>query len=431
MMFCNQSTAPVVAPQLMAHSYEARGEGKRALALDIENSGIVLAALIPWNISVSIPLAMLGAGASALPVRGAAVYDPAVLSGDAPPSRAARGEGENMITLLSHLFIKNRDDVTNPAVRRAYGQLCGIVGIALNLVLFVGKFFAGTVSGSVAITADAFNNLSDAGSSVVTLLGFRLAGKKPDPEHPFGHGRMEYVSGLIVAGLILLMGAELAKSSFEKVLHPEAVDFSALTAVILAVSVCVKLYMCLYNRRISRKIDSVAMVATAADSFSDSIATTAVLAAMLVGRFTGLMIDGWVGLVVAVPDPLVGGAGGARYDQPAARPAAEEGVRRGDRTVVMAHEGICGVHDLVVHDYGPGRRMISLHAEVPASGDILEMHDLVDNIEQELSKTLGCQAVIHMDPILTDDAQTNELRARVAALVRGIDEQRRSTISAS
>ena len=178
-----------------------------------------------------------------------------------------------MITLLSHLFIKNRDDVTNPAVRRAYGQLCGMVGIALNLVLFVGKFFAGTVSGSVAITADAFNNLSDAGSSVVTLLGFRLAGKKPDPEHPFGHGRMEYVSGLIVAGLILLMGAELAKSSFEKVLHPEAVDFSALTAVILAVSVCVKLYMCLYNRRISRKIDSVAMEATAADSFSDSIAT--------------------------------------------------------------------------------------------------------------------------------------------------------------
>lgn len=328
-----------------------------------------------------------------------------------------------MITLLSHLFIKNRDDVTNPAVRRAYGQLCGIVGIALNLVLFVGKFFAGTVSGSVAITADAFNNLSDAGSSVVTLLGFRLAGKKPDPEHPFGHGRMEYVSGLIVAGLILLMGAELAKSSFEKVLHPEAVDFSALTAVILVVSVCVKLYMCLYNRRISRKIDSVAMAATAADSFSDSIATTAVLAAMLVGRFTGLMIDGWVGLVVACLI-LWSGVQAARdtISPLLGQPPKKEFVEEIER-LVMAHEGICGVHDLVVHDYGPGRRMISLHAEVPASGDILEMHDLVDNIEQELSKTLGCQAVIHMDPILTDDAQTNELRARVAALVHGIDEQ--------
>lgn len=328
-----------------------------------------------------------------------------------------------MITLLSHLFIKNRDDVTNPAVRRAYGQLCGMVGIALNLVLFVGKFFAGTVSGSVAITADAFNNLSDAGSSVVTLLGFRLAGKKPDPEHPFGHGRMEYVSGLIVAGLILLMGAELAKSSFEKVLHPEAVDFSALTAVILVVSVCVKLYMCLYNRRISRKIDSVAMAATAADSFSDSIATTAVLAAMLVGRFTGLMIDGWVGLVVACLI-LWSGVQAARdtISPLLGQPPKKEFVEEIER-LVMAHEGICGVHDLVVHDYGPGRRMISLHAEVPASGDILEMHDLVDNIEQELSKTLGCQAVIHMDPILTDDAQTNELRARVAALVRGVDEQ--------
>ena len=248
-----------------------------------------------------------------------------------------------MITLLSHLFIKNRDDVTNPAVRRAYGQLCGMVGIALNLVLFVGKFFAGTVSGSVAITADAFNNLSDAGSSVVTLLGFRLAGKKPDPEHPFGHGRMEYVSGLIVAGLILLMGAELAKSSFEKVLHPEAVDFSALTAGILAVSVCVKLYMCLYNRRISRKIDSVAMEATAADSFSDSIATTAVLAAMLVGRFTGLMIDGWVGLVVACMI-LWSGVQAARdtISPLLGQPPKKEFVEEIER-LVMAHEGICGV----------------------------------------------------------------------------------------
>ncbi len=326
-----------------------------------------------------------------------------------------------MITLLSHLFIKNRDDVTNPAVRRAYGQLCGMVGIALNLVLFVGKFFAGTVSGSVAITADAFNNLSDAGSSVVTLLGFRLAGKSQTRSTPSATDGWN-MSRLSLAGLILLMGAELAKSSFEKVLHPEAVDFSALTAVILAVSVCVKLYMCLYNRRISRKIDSVAMEATAADSFSDSIATTAVLAAMLVGRFTGLMIDGWVGLVVACMI-LWSGVQAARdtISPLLGQPPKKEFVEEIER-LVMAHEGICGVHDLVVHDYGPGRRMISLHAEVPASGDILEMHDLVDNIEQELSKTLGCQAVIHMDPILTDDAQT-ELRARVAALVHGIDEQ--------
>ena len=326
-----------------------------------------------------------------------------------------------MITLLARWFIRDRDRVTDPRVRRAYGQLCGLVGIALNLILFAGKLFAGGVSGSVAITADAFNNLSDAGSSVVTLLGFRLAGKKPDPQHPFGHGRMEYISGLVVAGLILLMGAELAKSSFEKVLHPAPVDFSVLTIVILAVSICIKLYMCLYNRQISRKIDSAAMDATAADSFSDSIATTAVLAAMLVGRFTGLMIDGWVGLIVAC-FILVSGYQAAKetLGPLLGQPPKKEFVAQIEQ-LVMAHEGICGVHDLVVHDYGPGRLMISLHAEVPASGNILEMHDLIDNIEMELSRKLNCQAVIHMDPILTDDALTNDLRRQVAALVKGID----------
>ena len=195
--------------------------------------------------------------------------------------------------LLSRWFIRDRDNVTDPRVRRAYGQLCGFVGIGLNILLFAGKFFAGTFSGSVAITADAFNNLSDAGSSVVTLLGFRLAGKKPDPQHPFGHGRLEYVSGLIVAGLILLMGVELAKSSVEKILHPAAVDFSVIALVILAVSICVKLYMCLYNRRIGKKIRSAAMEATAADSLSDTAATAAVLLAMLIAKWTGLDIDGW------------------------------------------------------------------------------------------------------------------------------------------
>ena len=204
-----------------------------------------------------------------------------------------------MMELLSRWFIRDRDNVTDPRVRRAYGQLCGFVGIGLNILLFAGKFFAGTLSGSVAITADAFNNLSDAGSSVVTLLGFRLAGKKPDPQHPFGHGRLEYVSGLIVAGLILLMGVELAKSSVEKILHPAAVDFSVIALVILAVSICVKLYMCLYNRRIGKKIRSAAMEATAADSLSDTAATAAVLLAMLIAKWTGLDIDGWVGLVVA------------------------------------------------------------------------------------------------------------------------------------
>ena len=205
-----------------------------------------------------------------------------------------------MIALLAKWFIPNRENTSDGAVRRAYGQLCGFVGIGLNILLFAGKFFAGTLSGSIAVTADAFNNLSDAGSSVVTLLGFRLAGRKPDPEHPFGHGRMEYLSGLAVSALILVMGVELAKSSFQKILHPEEVEFSVVAVVILLCSIAVKFYMSLYNKRIGKKINSAAMVATGIDSLSDTLSTAAVLVAMLVGKVSGLMIDGWVGMLVAL-----------------------------------------------------------------------------------------------------------------------------------
>ena len=205
-----------------------------------------------------------------------------------------------MIALLAKWLIPNYENTSDAVVRRAYGQLCGIVGIALNILLFVGKFFAGTLCGSIAITADAFNNLSDAGSSVVTLLGFRLAGRKPDPEHPFGHGRMEYVSGLVVAALILLMGVDLAKTAIEKIVRPEEVEFSVVAVVILLASIAVKLYMSIYNRRIGRKINSAAMAATSIDSLSDTISTSAVLLAMIVGRISGVAIDGWVGLLVAL-----------------------------------------------------------------------------------------------------------------------------------
>ena len=326
-----------------------------------------------------------------------------------------------MIGLLSRWFIRDRDNVTDPRVRRAYGQLCGLVGIGLNLLLFAGKLFAGAVSGSVAITADAFNNLSDAGSSVVTLLGFRLAGKKPDPHHPFGHGRLEYVSGLIVAGLILLMGVELAKTSVEKILHPSAVDFSVAALVILAASICVKLYMCLYNRRIGKRIHSAAMEATAADSLSDTAATAAVLLAMCIARWTSLDIDGWVGLVVA-GFILFSGVKSARetISPLLGQPPEKEFVDRIE-SIVLSHPAILGLHDLVVHDYGPGRVMVSLHAEVPAHGDLLELHDIVDNIEMDLSRQLNCQAVIHMDPVVTDDERLNQLHAQVQQIVAGID----------
>lgn len=328
-----------------------------------------------------------------------------------------------MITLLSRWFIRDRDHVTDPAVRRAYGQLCGLTGIGLNVLLFIGKFLAGTISGSIAITADAFNNLSDAGSSVITLLGFRLAGRKPDPEHPFGHGRIEYISGLIVSGLILLMGAELAKTSFDKILHPAAVDFSVIAMVILAVSILVKLYMSLYNRQIGKKINSAAMAATAADSISDAISTSAVLAAMLVAKFSGLMIDGYVGMIVAVLILISGVKAAKETIAPLLGQAPETEFVQQIERIVMSHPPICGIHDLIVHDYGPGRVMISLHAEVPAGGDMLELHDVIDNAEIALRRELNCEAVIHMDPIVTDDGITSELRAKVSELVKTIDER--------
>lgn len=328
-----------------------------------------------------------------------------------------------MITLLSKWLIRDHQKMGDPLVRRAYGQLCGIVGIALNVLLFAGKFFAGTLSGSIAITADAFNNLSDAGSSVVTLLGFRLAGKKPDPEHPFGHGRIEYISGLVVPALILLMGVELAKSSFQKILHPEEVEFSIAAVVILIASIAVKLYMSVYNRRIGKKINSAAMVATGIDSLSDTISTAAVLVAMLVGKFSGLMIDGWVGMVVALFILYSACRAAMETLNPLLGQAPEEEFVQSIEELVMAHEEVCGIHDLMVHDYGPGRVMISLHAEVPASGNILELHDLIDSIEMELREKLDCEAVIHMDPIVTDDTLTTDLRQKMALLVKEVDEQ--------
>ena len=326
-----------------------------------------------------------------------------------------------LISLLARLFIKPDPAREEPETRRAYGVLCGIVGICLNVLLFAGKFLAGTLSGSIAITADAFNNLSDAGSSFVTLVGFQLAGQKPDSEHPFGHGRMEYVSGLAVSVLILLMGLELGKTSIEKILHPEPVDSSPLIFAILCASILVKLYMFLYNRRLGKKLASPAMEATAMDSLSDSVATAAVLIATLVGRFTGLEIDGWCGVLVAA-FILWSGINAVRdtLDPLLGTPPTHEFVQR-IRDLVMAHSTILGIHDLIVHDYGPGRVMISLHAEVPASGSVMELHDVIDNIEHELHKKLGCEAVIHMDPIAADDSRTAALRAQVETLVKCID----------
>lgn len=327
-----------------------------------------------------------------------------------------------MIRLLAALFIRDRKSYGDSKVRSAYGVLCSVVGIGLNLLLFALKYIAGVISGSIAITADAFNNLSDAGSSIITLIGFRLAGKKPDKDHPFGHGRIEYVAGLAVSFLILLMGFELGKSSVEKILHPAPVEAGWLPLLILVVSIFVKFYMFFYNRSIAKKISSAAMRATAKDSISDSVSTAVVLVCALVGRFTGLQIDGWAGLLVALVIVYAGLSSVKDTISPLlGEPPKAEFIAEIEE-LVLSHEHVSGVHDLLVHDYGPGRRMISLHAEVPADGDILEMHDVIDNIERELGTCLDCDAVIHMDPIAVNDENVARLRERVSALAGTLGE---------
>ncbi|MGN0153188.1 MAG: cation diffusion facilitator family transporter [Lachnospiraceae bacterium] len=324
-----------------------------------------------------------------------------------------------MITILSGIFIKDKDE---KASRKAYGTLCSIVGILLNVLLFAGKYFAGVISGSVAITADAFNNLSDAGSSFITLVGFLFAGKKPDPDHPFGHGRFEYISGFVVSIAILMMGLELLKSSVAKILHPELVDTSTLAMGILVVSILVKLYMAFYNHNIGKRIESAAMGATAMDSLSDTIATTVVLVAMLVMRFAGINIDGICGVLVALFILYAGfNAAKETLDPLLGLPPEQEFVDQIEE-IVMAHDLIEGIHDLVVHDYGPGRRMISLHAEVPGDHDIYEIHDLIDCVEKELDEKLACEAVIHMDPIETDNKEVARMKKIVAVQLKTIDE---------
>lgn len=325
-----------------------------------------------------------------------------------------------MIALLAKIFIKEKNDKIK--IRQSYGVLCGVVGILLNILLFFGKFLAGTLSNSIAITADAINNLSDAGSSFVTLIGFKLAGAKPDPEHPFGHGRMEYVSGLAVAAAILLMAYELIRDSVSKILHPEETEFSMPVLIILVVSILIKLYMAYYNRSIGKRIGSAAMKATAMDSLSDTCATAVVLAATLVGHYTGFHIDGWCGVLVGLFILYAGfNAAKETLDPLLGQPPEDEFVEE-IQQIVMAHEGICGIHDLIVHDYGPGRQMISLHAEVPAEGNISEIHDVIDNVENELRTKLGCDATIHMDPIITTDEHIRELREAVVAMIKEIDE---------
>ena len=326
-----------------------------------------------------------------------------------------------MTNFLLRRFVPDYQNTADPAVREKYGNLAGIVGIICNVLLFAGKLTAGTLCGSVSVTADAVNNLSDASSSLVTLLGFRLAARPADEKHPYGHARMEYLSGLAVAVMILVIGVELVKSSVQKILHPEAVEFSVLTAAVLTGSILLKLWMALFDRKLGRKISSAALIAAAADSRSDVIATGAVLLACVIGRLTGLMIDGWAGLLVALfilwsgvgvvkdtVDPLLG-----------AKP--DEDLVRAIAYLMTSHVNILGFHDLMVHDYGPGRRFASVHAEIDHRIDPLIAHEILDEIERQAKKELHVDLVIHYDPIVTDDPEVAAVRTRVLQIMHGLD----------
>ncbi len=326
-----------------------------------------------------------------------------------------------MTKLLLRLFIKDDGDTSSPAVRAKYGTLSGAVGIVFNLLLFLGKISAGLISGSIAITADALNNLSDAGSSIVTLVGFRMAGRKADPEHPFGHGRIEYISGLIVAFVILLMGYELFSSSIGKIRAPEEVTFSALPAVILCVSILVKIWMSVFNKALAKKIGSAAMEATAADSRSDAIATAGVLVGSFVGGYFGIPIDGWLGLLVSVLILKTGLDAAKDTISPLLGQPPETEFVRQIESITMAHDQIIGIHDLIVHNYGPGRVIVSLHAEVPGDGDLFHLHDLIDNIERELGEKLSCSVTIHMDPIDTHNPLLGQLKQQAKTAAQKLD----------
>lgn len=326
-----------------------------------------------------------------------------------------------MIMLLQKVL--KIETLSEDKKRSAYGKLCGVVGIVLNIVLFIGKFFAGMISNSIAITADAFNNLSDAGSSVVTLAGFKLAEKKPDPNHPFGHGRMEYLAGLVVSAVILMMAFELLKDSVDKILHPVAVEFSAVIVGILVASIVVKCYMAFYNYSVGKRIGSATLKATATDSLSDCVSTFVVLIATLIGHYTPFQIDGICGVAVGILIFIAGiNAAKATLDPLLGQAPEKEFVDNIEKMVLEFDENIVGIHDLIVHDYGPGRRIISLHAEVPAEGDILMLHDIVDNLEMKLKEEIGCLATIHMDPVVTTDERVTELKKICTDLVENVGE---------
>ena len=326
-----------------------------------------------------------------------------------------------MITLLSRLFISDHEKTDLPEVRRRYGVLSGTVGIFLNLLLFAGKLSAGILVHSVSITADAFNNLSDAASSVITLIGFKLAGKKADRDHPFGHGRVEYIAGLLISISIIMVGADLAKSSLDRIVSPVQTVFSGAAAAVLAASIAVKLYMFCYNRNLAEAIDSVALRSTAMDSISDCAATSAVLLCQFMSAKLGLHLDGWCGLAVSLFILHTGIRSAFDTVSPLLGQAPDPALTSKIEEIVLHTEGILDMHDLMIHDYGPGHQVVSLHAEIPSDFSLVHAHEIIDRLETRLDSELGVMSVIHMDPVDSKDHQAHLLRSRVLKKLRSMD----------
>ncbi|MEG1886838.1 MAG: cation diffusion facilitator family transporter [Oscillospiraceae bacterium] len=308
-----------------------------------------------------------------------------------------------MTNLLIRLFVKNNQNKKDNSVREGYGRLGGMVGIFCNLFLFALKLTAGLLSGSVSIMADAFNNLSDMGSSIITLLGFKISCKPADPEHPFGHGRMEYMSAAVVSVLIVLVGAELLKTSVKKIFSPEPLSLSALTFVVLIISIGIKLWMSLFNKKLGVMINSSALKATSLDSLTDCVATGAVLLSLVICAVFKINIDPYVGVLVAVFILFSGIKALAETLNPLLGMPPEDETLENIKDMVLSFDGFLGIHDLIVHNYGPGRMFASLHVEVPCTADILKCHEQIDYCEKKIKEEMHIEAIIHMDPIVTDD----------------------------
>lgn len=328
-----------------------------------------------------------------------------------------------MINFIIKSFIKDYENVKDTSVREAYGKLGSVVGILANIILSISKIVIGTIFNSISITADGVNNLSDAGSSVVTFIGFKMSGKPADKDHPFGHARIEYLTGLAVGAIILLLGVELIKSSVDKIRNPEVTVFSWTMVCVLALSIAIKLWLSFFNSRLADRISSSAMKATAMDSRNDVISTAAVLASLFIAKFSGFEIDGYMGVIVALFILYSGFSILKDILNPLLGEMPDSGFIEKIENKILSYKGIINIHDLVVHNYGPNKYFATVHAEVDAKEDILKSHDMIDNIERDFAKELDINLVIHLDPIITNDNEINQLRNMTDRIIREIDER--------